>query len=146
MDLHEVCHFDFELPDGGLLSVADVRDQRYAECASPYGTVDELGDLIPVAKEVLESDDLPKISVASVSFFKDHKGRPYRLEEDGIKDAEEVVVSVRFHVNADRVQSLKKVVSDRIAERRDELLRQRDQLLAEVEAVDSLLDELAADD
>ena len=141
MNLNEVCQFDFELPEDDVLAVASVRDQRYAEYAAPYWTAEELDVLLPVAEEVLDEDNPHRIGLVSVSFFKERKGYPHRLDLDNVEEAEEVVVSVRFHVDASNVKSLKQVVADRDAKRRAELLNQREQLLAELDEVNILLDE-----
>lgn len=143
MNLDEVCQFNFELPEDDVLAVASVRDQRYAEYAAPYGTSEELGILLPVAEEVLDEDNpYYRVGLVSVSLFKERKGYPYRLDLDNIEEAEEVVVSVRHHIKASHVKSLKQVVADRDAKRRVELLNQREQLPAELDAVDGLLGEM----
>ena len=141
MELDEVCVFDFELPMDDVLAVTSVRDQRYSEYAAPHGTAEELGDLLPVAKEVLSEDNPHRVGLISVSLFKERKGYPERLSVDEVAEAEEVVVSVRFHVDARHVKSLKQVVARLNDKRRAELLNQREQLLAELDAVYSLLDE-----
>lgn len=142
MNLNEVCQFDFELPPGDVLVVESVRDQRYAEYAALHGTAEELDVLLPVAEEVLDEDNSYRVGLVSVSFFKERKGYPHRLDLDNIEEAEEVVVSVRYHISADHVKSLKQVVADRDAKRRVELLNQREQLLAELDAVDGLLEKM----
>lgn len=101
-------------------------------------------DMSPVYRDIIrevigtERDGYDEGSMsASVGFYYNRKGyaTPTKPEK-----AEEIVVRISWHVRADKVESLGKLIEAREEERKQKLLQEREALQARLAAINEDLD------
>ena len=90
-----------------------------------------------LSPEFLE-EGFSAVGVANVSFFKERKGYPHLVEPE---EAEEVVVSIRFHARAEDVESFQHLLEQREAQRIAEMKERRARLMEELNELNTILGE-----
>lgn len=138
--IDNIAELEFEAEDYSVLNGISAGSDHYSQLSPAFHSREELGELAPILEEVFSPEFLEEgfsaVGVANVSFFKERKGYPLTVEPE---EAEEVVVSVRFHARAEDVESLQHLLEQREAQRIAEMNERRTKLQEELNELNAIL-------